>query len=238
MTITKEDYARMNTRQPLERIQTWVAKNPAKPTSSGTIRLPPARLSFANVGLPAEDKVINGQLQKGRYGAALLFPPGADLAAARDARMELIKTAFPKNPAGKGLDDPIKDQGIRVAPDEGGENAQGKTSLGYVPGAFFISANANLDFPPGLNEMVDGVPTPCTGPRDELDRKFYSGCWVIPTVTVFHGKNPQNPNVFYGLAGVLKIADDNKFSGGSGDGPQAFEGIEIEDALDPTALFE
>lgn len=238
MTIDPKTIERMGTRLTAAWIEKMTTANPARVLSSGNVILPPARVAFGNIALPGEDRMLNGQLVKGKYGANLLFAPGANLDALRKARADLVKTAFPKNPAGKGLEDPIKDQGDRVAPDEGGENAMGKTYLGYVPGALYISPNANLDFPPGMNELVNGVPTACTGPRDELARKFYSGCWVIPTVNVFHGKNPQNPNVFFGLAGVLKIADDNAFSGGTGDGPAAFEGIQIdEDALDPTALF-
>ncbi len=221
----------------------WIANatkgNPAVLLESGNVRMPPCRLSYANVVKPGKDSVdkVTGAIIKGRYGASLLFAEGADLTAARAGRMAMMKTAFPKNPDGLGFEDPIKDQGDHVAPSEGGTNKMGKTTGGYVPGSFYISANANLEYPPTLTVLEGGKPDYARGSQEELLAKFYSGAWVIPTLTIFHGRNPTNPNIFFGLSSVLWIADDQKFGGGGGDGPDAYAGISIDQSVDVASLM-
>lgn len=223
--------------------EAWIAKvvadNPALLLDSGNVRLPPARMAFANVVTPAKDSAgNNGEVIKGKYGTNLLFTPQADLTALRAARTGMMPQAFPKNPTGVGLDDPIKDQADKVSPSEGGKNKKGATTSGFVPGCHYISPGANLDYKPTLNEFVGGAVQPCFGTIEELQAKFYSGCWVMATVTVFHGKNPSNPNIFFGLSSLLKIADDQRFSGGGGDGAEAYAGVSIDMAgVDPKSLF-
>lgn len=236
-TITPEMLARMQTRMTADWIAKVTAANPAKLLASGNILLPPARMAFADVVRPSEAKVVNGEQQASKYGCTLLFAPGADLTAARELRAERIKEYFPQNQTGAGLDDPIKDQGIRVSPAEGGKNKQGKTLAGYVPGLPMIAPNANLDYKPRLNWLENGQPVPAFGTEEELIKAFYGGCWVMATINVFHGKNPKNPNAFYGLSSILKIADDNSFKGGGGDGVEAFAGVQIDDGVDPASLF-
>ena len=233
------DLQRMQTNMTAEWIDKVVRSNPATLLDSGNVRLPPARLAFANVVTPAKDSQgTNGETIKGKYGANLLFTPQADLTALRQARMAMMPQAFPKNPQGVGLDDPIKDQAERVSPAEGGRNKKGITTSGFVPGAPYISPGANLDYKPQLLELVGGAVQPCFGTSEELQAKFYSGAWVIATVSVFHGRNPSNPNIFFGLSSVLKIADDRRFSGGSGDGVEAFSDVKIDLAgVDPKSLF-
>lgn len=233
------DLQRMQTNMTAEWIEKVVAANPSRLLDNGNVILPPARMAFANVVTPAEDrKSANGTIIKGKYGTNLLFPPMADLTALRKARADMIPQAFPKNPQGLGLDDPIKDQGEKVAPAEGGTNKKGATTGGFVPGSLYISPNANLDYKPLLNEFVGGAVQPCYGEIDALKAKFYSGAWVIATVSVFHGRSSENPNIFYGLSSILKIADDQRFSGGGGDGPDAFAGVQIDVAgVDPKSLF-
>lgn len=231
----------------LERMQTnmsadWLAKvakdNPATLLPSGNVRVF-GRGAFVNVASPAKDRPgPGGVIQKGTYGMNVLFLPDYDLTALTALRAEKLREFFPKNPTGAGLSDPIKDQAINVAPDEGGLNKTGKTFGGFVPGAKFIGPNANLDFRPSLTRLVNGAVEPAFGTKEELDAEFYSGAWYMVTVTCFHGKNPQNPNAFFGLSSVLKIADDRKFSGGGGDGVEAYAGINIEPAgVNPERLF-
>ena len=235
--ITPQMLERMQTRMTADWISKMTAGNPATLLPSGNVRLPPARMAFADVVRPSEEKVVNGQVQPSKYGCTLLFGPDADLTALRALRAERIAEYFPQNKTGAGLDDPIKDQGIRVAPAEGGSNKQGKTLAGFVPGLLMIGPNANLDYRPRLSRIENGEPVTAFGTEEELVKEFYGGCWVMATVSVFHGKNPRNPNAFYGLASVLKIADDNSFKGGGGDGAEAFTGINLEAAVDPASLF-
>lgn len=233
-----QDIQRMQTNMSSEWIDKIVANNPSRLLESGNVILPPARMAFGNIVTPAKDSAgTNGEVIKGKYGATLLFPAGADLTALRDARKAMLRTAFPKNPDGLGLSDPIKDQADKVAPAEGGMNKLGKTLSGYVPGNHYIAPGANLDYKPQLNVFVGGKVQPAYGTPDELNAIFYSGAWVIATVSVFHGKNPQNPNIFFGLSSILKVADDQRFSGGGGDGPDAFAGVQIDADVDPASLF-
>lgn len=232
------DIAKMQTGMDPAWIEKVVKGNPAVLLPSGNIRLPPARGAFVNVAKPAKDKIVSGQVQKGSYGMNLLFTPDADLTALRDLRAEKLKEFFPKNPTGAGLSDPIKDQGINVAAAEGGTNKKGQTYGGFVPGSKFIGPNANLDYKPTLSRLVNGQVEVAFGTPEELEKEFYSGAWYIATVSCFHGRNEQNPNAFFGLSSVLKIADDKKFSGGGGDGVEAYAGINIDPAgIDPSSLF-
>lgn len=233
------DTQRMQTRLDAAWIEKVVKNNPSRILTSGNVILPPARMAFCKVAMPGKDSIINGVMTPGRYGSSILFTPDADLSALTEARMAMIPTAFPKNPKGLGLADPIRDQGERVAPSEGGINKKGTTTAGFVPGCKFIAPNANLEYPPALIRYEGGAPVSCIGAREELQRVFYSGIWAICTVNVFHGKNPQNPNVFYGLSTVMKIADDNTFQGSGGDGVEAYNAvnIDIDSTVDPAALF-
>jgi len=233
------DIQRMQTAMPSE----WIAKvakdNPAVLLESGNVRVF-GRGAFVNVASPAKDSVdkATGQAIKGKYGMNLLFVSDYDLTALVKARMDLMPTAFPKNPQGLGLADPIKDQGQSVAPSEGGTNKMGKTTAGYVPGSKFVNPGANLDYKPTLTRLVGGKVEPAFGTQEELDKEFYSGAWYMATLSVFHGKHPTNPNIFYGLSSVLKIADDTRFSGGGGDGAEAYAGVNIDLAgVDPKSLF-
>lgn len=233
--------ALMNTKLPSDWIEKVVAGNPAALLPSGLIRLPPARLAFAQVAKPGKDRIEDGVSKPGSYGGTLLFTPGANLDALVNARKAKIAEFFPNNPTGAGLKPVIKDQADHVAAADHpqGANPTGKTYAGFVPGCAYLSPNANLDYKPGLSELVNGVPTGAFGPPDELQTKFYSGCWVIATVNIFHGKNSKNPNAFLGLQSVLKIADDNAFQGGGGSGdPTAdYAGLNIESPVNPQSLF-
>jgi hypothetical protein len=232
------DLERMQTDKPADWIAKVAAQNPATLLPSGNVRVF-GRGAFVNVAAPAKDSTdATGNIVKGKFGMTLLFPTGYDLTALRKARADLIPTAFPKNPQGIGLKDPIKDQADKVAPAEGGANPQGKTLSGFVPGAFYVAPNANLEYPPTLQEFVNGAPSGVFGTTEERVAKFYSGAWYMVTLSAFHGRNPQNPNVFYGLSSVLKVGDDRRFSGGGGDGAEAYAGINIEpDGINPESLF-
>lgn len=236
--MSNYDLARMQTGMDPAWLAATAKANPATLLSSGNVRVF-GRGAFVNVASPAKDKPgPNGTIIKGTYGMNVLFLPDYDLTALTDLRAEKLREFFPKNPTGAGLSDPIKDQGVNVAADEGGFNKQGKTFGGFVPGSKFIGPNANLDFKPTLSRLKNGEVEVAYGTQEELDAEFYSGAWYMVTVTCFHGKNPQNPNAFFGLSSVLKIADDRKFSGGGGDGVEAYAGINIAPAgVNPESLF-
>ena len=236
------DTARMKTRLPADWIVAAVAGNPAKLLPNGHILLPPARMSFFNGVTKSKDKVENGQVKAGKYGTGILFPFGFDvapthLAAASQARKDKIRSSYSDNPEGAGFDSPFKDQAVRVKPAEGGINKTGKSYEGFVPGLVFMEPRANNR--PALSEFINGVPTAAVGSDEELAKRFYSGMWAMCTVSVFKSTSTENPNVFFGLEAVLKIADDNVFGGtGGGQAPDyANVGVNITAPVDPAALF-
>jgi hypothetical protein len=108
------DLERMQTDKPADWIAKVAAQNPATLLPSGNVRVF-GRGAFVNVAAPAKDSTdAAGNIVKGKFGMTLLFPTGYDLTALRKARADLIPTAFPKNPQGIGLKDPIKDQATLI----------------------------------------------------------------------------------------------------------------------------
>ena len=226
----------MNTRLSQAEIEKMVWANPAKVVSGTTVILPPARLSFANLGKRGKATNDDGTPREGKFGANLLFTKDADLTALVQARAAMLAENFPANPKGAGMKVPFRDQADRVAPLEGGSNAAGKTSKGYVPGCIFIAPTAN-NRPPLATFETGGVKAFLSQDEDLIDQTFYSGIWAICAVNPYVTKNTKNPGVFFGLQSVLKVRDDNAFSGGGIDPFTAFGGINIDSSIDPTALF-
>lgn len=228
----------MKTRYTADVISAIVAKNPATILPSGDVRLPPARLSFPNLAKPGKN--LNDPSQPGAYSANLLFPPGADLSLLKQARDKVLAEAFPNNPTGLGMRNPFRNQAEKVAPAEGGQNPQGKTLAGFVPGAPFIIPSSRQYRPHCyMLPLVNGVPTQCDEAR--IEEVFYPGIWVIAVVNVYASKNAANPGAYFGLQSVLKILDDEKLGGGGGGGgvpnAAAFAGVQIDNSVDPNSLF-
>jgi hypothetical protein len=235
MQITQEQLKRMGTRLTAEYLIDLTVKNPAILLPNGNVRLPPARLSFAWLGKPQPNK--KEPQKPGRFNANLLFLPMADLTALATARNEMVKAFFPNNPQGVGLYNGFKNQADRVGPLEGGLNKKGQTTTGYVPGWPYIAPTANRQ--PSLSVFAGGQPQPFFGTVEEIEKTFYSGCWVIPSVNCYHGKSTENPGIMFGLQGVLKIADDEAFTGTGGvDAATEYAGVAIESNMQPSALFD
>ena len=229
------DLARMQTRLTEAFITKMVAANPSILLPSGNLRLPPARLSFPNLAKKGTATNDDGTPREGSFGANLLFTPDADLTAAAMERKKKLAEFFPTNPTGAGMKSPFRDQADRVAPSEGGQNVKGKTTTGYVPGAKVITPNANRR--PSLSTLVNGKAAAFLGSDDEIEKTFYAGCWVVPFVNVFHGRNAKNPGAFFGLQGVLKVCDDTEFGGTSMDMNEAAAGLTIDGSFDPASSF-
>lgn len=223
----------MGTRLTAAEIEKMVAANPARLISATTVVLPPARLSFVN--LAKRSKAME-EGKEGKFGANLLFTEGADIKALVELRAKVIAENFPSNPKGAGFKMPFRDQADRVAPLEGGKNPGGKTSKGYVPGCIFIAPTAN-NRPPLATFETGGVKPFLLQDEAEIEKVFYSGIWAICAVNAYASKNTVNPGVFFGLQSVLKVRDDETFSGGGLDPSTAFSGINIDAGVDPSALF-
>lgn len=232
----------MKTRLTPEFLSQLAAANPSmefadsqgKP--NGNVRLPPARLSFANLARPGKNSI--DPTKEGKFGANLLFLPNADLSVAKAARARIVAEKFPMNPQGLGLKDPFRDQGERVAPALGGRNPQGKTTSGYVPGQTFLAPTSNRPVQLFVPPIVNGVPSVFIGGEKEIEKEFYSGCWCIAVVNFYYSGNQTNPGVFVGLQQLLKVADDNMFEGTSSVDPRtAFGSVNITQEVQPSSLF-
>ena len=224
----------MNTRLSQAEIEKMVKANPARVVSGNTVVLPPARLSFANLG--KRSKNMNDPTKEGKFSANLLFTKDADLTALIALYKQTVRDNFPSNPEGKGFKVPFRDQADRVAPLEGGSNPAGKTSKGYVPGCLFIAPTA-MQRPPLATFETGGVKAFLSQDEEQIDQVFYSGIWAICAVNPYASKNTTNPGVFMGLQSVLKVRDDTAFTGGGIDPVSTFGGINIDSSIDPTALF-
>jgi hypothetical protein len=154
--------------------------------------------------------------------------------------MRVIQEALPKNPLGKGLKNfpLIRDQGSRVAAEEGGENPKGKTTAGYVPGYVHLSPKNKKR--PNLLTVQQGKAVAFTGTPEEVEETFYAGCWVIAVVKPYvygHKSTAGSPGTSIELQTVLKLLDDDAFGASSVDPETAFKGVELDSDFDITALM-
>jgi len=128
----------------------------------------------------------------------------------------------------------VRDGALKVSASEGGRNAQGKTTEGYVVGYPWINPKSGNAIPCYHN--VRGVWVPAM--PDEIAKIFYSGAWVDAKVKIIKN-HVSSPGVSLGLQGVWKLADDNSF-GGSGSA-SAGEGGDAGDAFaaeDPNQIMQ
>lgn len=213
-----------DSRIPWAWVQEQMAKNPPSVRPNGIIFSGPVRLSFANLFKPGKPNQEGGE---GKFGAALLFPPGTNMSVFQDAWLAEAHRSFPKNwdAAGNpvGLHAPFHDQA---------EKAFGaKPYAGYTPGAIYFSATSN--FKPSI---VDSSMNPVV---DET--KGYSGVWAFVGMNVYtYGVNPPRPKkgVGFGCQTVMLIADDVKMSGGGGDPKKDFAGVTITAQTNVAARFD
>lgn len=202
-----------------------IRPSPADPTWFLT---GPVRLNFTNILTTGKDKMENGQVKKGKFGATIMFLPNADLSLLKNAWLAKCRQDFPGhfNPqTGEmfGLHSPFHDQA---------EKAFGaKPYQGFTPGAQFI--NTSTQFKPGC---VDAMGQPITD-----EKRVYPGVWAFATLNLYtYGVNPPQPKkgVGFGLQSVMLIADDLRILGGGGSDPtKEFAGISIEPNFDAANAF-
>lgn len=232
------DIERMKTRHSAETIRKLVEANKCFRLPSGSVVLPPARMAFADLAAPGKN--MNDPTKPGKFGVLLLFPLPADqiLKPLIEARNELLREAFPKNPTGAGMKPSIKEQDEKVSPEEGGKNPKGTTLAGFVPGLPFIGPRSNYRPQLFVPPIVNGLPTPFIGGEEDIRKEFYSGAWVIGAVNLWKSSQTTNPGVFLGIESVLKVMDDDPFRGTGGVDPRsAFGSVQIGADVDPASLF-
>lgn len=205
-------------------LRQMIANNPPSLRENGNIVSGPVRLAFTNLlrpGKPGKDQT------EGKFGAAVLFTPGANMQPYSDMWTRTARQYFPTyfdqsgNP--HGLHSPFHDQQ---------EKAFGQKPLaGYTPGCIHFTASSK--FKPAV---VDMNQNPIV---DEA--QLYSGMWAIVACNVYHyGLSPPQPKkgVSFGLQTVMKIADDVRLVGGGGDPKADFGHIKITAQSNIAAKFD
>lgn len=181
------------------------------------LKTPKFRVSFEHLFKPqaAEE---GGKLT---YSLQALFPKGTDLKAMKAEAFRVGKEAFGdkwKSKDGKwpeGFKNPFR-------------NGSEKEDLeGYGEGVTFMTLSANVDYPPTVYDKdVSRL-----DPVDPSSRQvFYSGCWAVATTQAYSFAHPKgNKGIAFGLLGVQKVKDDDKFGGGGGGDASDFEAVEGEE---------
>lgn len=167
---------------------------PCVALATGNIRTCPVRLSYPNLFKPGKP-VEEGQEPK--FGAALLFPLGADISVLREAVNHAAIEAFGSKAASMRLAKPFRDQSEKAA-------ADGAEFNGYTPGAVFFNCSSKQR--PGI---VGPDGKPITDPN-----RVYPGVWALVTVRPFGYDRGVKKGVSLGLQNVQIIADDDRIGGG------------------------
>lgn len=222
--------AKMNTGLSPENFQRLVAGNPPRAGEGGIIYTGAVRLSWPSLCKPSVQRGQEGK-QTPKYQASGLFPHN-NIGVVAEAVKAAIRQHYPNitdpsilmDPRNKNH--PLKDQGIKVASKDGGFDIMGKTTGGYVPGLPFVTAKSTQNVP--CMRRVNGRDVMIM--QEELDAVMYAGAWVNMKLLLIKSSSAGNVGVFFGLQGIFKLADDNKFGGGAGATAEDFSGgFTIED---------
>jgi hypothetical protein len=213
---------RMHTGLTPETFKRLIDLNPPRQGEGGMVFSGAVRLSWPYLAAPQAPKA--GNKGKPKYsGSFLLYHKNLGVLA--DAVKAAIKQHYPNvsdpkvfmDPKNKNA--PFKDQGLKVSTAEGGLDPIGRTTAGYVPGCYFMTAKSVQ-------------PVPCFARRDgrtqvilpaEIESVFYPGAWVDVKLTLIKSTDNGNPGVFFGLQSVMKLADDTRFGGGSSGRAEDFD---------------
>lgn len=194
---------------------------PVKVLPNGNIRVL-GRVSFPNLVKPRAGQ--GGGEPK--YGMALLFPKGYDLAPLVDStKAKAIEIHGPKAlelVAAEKIKWPIKDQGKEVDDD-------GKIIAGYTDGAKFVRLTRTTK-----PRIVDQSMTDIEASR------IYAGCWTLTTVNPYGGtyEDKEVGKIRYvsvGLNNIQFLADDEKFGRADSDPNDEF-GV-IDGSTDGATAF-
>ena len=190
----------------------------ANGVENGNYRTGPVRLSFLNVF--ERGKPIPPATQ-GKYSATGLFPASADISVLKEAATSTALEKWPKagQAGGPTLHTPFRQQSE-------------KSLEGYGEGVF-ISANADLRQP----YIVNSQGAPITNPQEAQ-----SGYWGFLVLRPFTFDAGMKKGVSFGLQGVMIIARDRTFGGGSSDPKSDFAGVKIDTGMEaaatnPSSLF-
>jgi hypothetical protein len=186
-----------------------VVDKDGKPT--GDICTGPVRLCFVNLDEPGAQ---SDPTKEGKYGAALLFTPYADMSIFNEEYYKILGSMFPEyydqaSQQYHGLQSPFHNQ------------AEKMRFGGFTPGLTYMNCTSKYKPP-----VVDPRFNPIVNLRD----KAYAGVWAICTVKPYgYGKQPPQPKkgVAFGLQSVMIIGDDTRLGGGAPDAKTQFSGVNV-----------
>jgi len=147
---------------------------------------PVARLSFPC--LFQKSAPMQGQTE-GKYQCELIFEPGADLSAMKDAANNAAKVKWAGKPP-QGVRSPFRDNSERNNPDN------------YPPGGVFLSCRSKDK--PGV--IVGPNKEECIDPSE-----VYGGCYVRVSISAFGYDVSGNSGVSFGLNNVWKVKEGEPF---------------------------
>ena len=173
-------------------------------STSDFVMTMPVRLQW-----PALDEPKSAQEgQEPKYSACLLIPNGADISALNDIAAAAAKAKFGDDWAKKGIRKPFRSQNEKAQYDGFADSEAAK----YV--------NASTKLPPALFGFG--------GPAEPLaldTPAIYAGCWVLAKINAYAYDQKGNKGVSFGLAALMKVADDDKLRTGNFDASNGFEAV-------------
>lgn len=183
-----------------------MALNVAEKLASGLIRTPKAKMSFPAL-FTARKALQDGADPK--FGVALLFPPGSDLTALKQAAQAAVKEEWP-NGAPANLKNPFL-KANEIVGEKG--PTYGKEYEGWT----LIRVNSKQK--PGL---VDHK-----GAEVSDEAQVYPGRWGRATVRAFCYNVNGNRGVTFGLQNVQLLDHDTPMAGGRTRPQEDFDSVEI-----------
>lgn len=195
------------------KIDAMMAASPNVAMPDGSIITCPARLSWPSLIEPSAGP---NKPDDKRYRATALFPLGADLELLRKAALDAATKQFgPRLKAvleSGNFKKPLIDQALAASKEEAKTGAPSKA---YVPGAFFCRLTTKRKIPilaPDLSVITD---------PDQI----YPGMWCRFKITVRAYDQNGGMGVSFDLAGVQKVADDDRLGGGGVSATDGFGAI-------------
>jgi Protein of unknown function (DUF2815) len=219
----------MHSRMTDEWLAAVVRGNPIRiAEKTGNIITCPVRLQYVNLFKPAKPQKGDSPDKKPSYNTVCCLPPGVEAGINNIMRAAVYaeeRKSFPNNfgPDGRsfGLHDPLRGQHEKMRTQEG------KEVKGFTPGLLCFTAGTQIKpviTDAAFNPIVD-------------ESRVYPGVWAIVALNVYPYKNKIS-GVNFGLQSIMIFADDEKTGGVGGSNPKDdFDGVQIDQAYNPTAAF-
>ena len=203
-------------------------KNPPAMAEGGALMTGAVRLNWPSLSKPAKPQ---NPAQKAKYQASGLFYH-QNIGLIQKWLEAAVRQHYPSLPDPsifldpKNLNHPLKDQGLKVMPQDGGFRAmkgdpkKDVTEVAHVPGYRMLTAKSNREVNGFRFDRAQGKVVSVLS--HEQDDVFFPGCWVSMKLIPIKSTAAGNPGVSLGLQGIMFLAADTRL-GGSG-GPGSSEG--------------